>query len=1031
MKKSGLIIGFLLCFLSVTFSQTGNFYLSHYQPTIDNVDNQTYAIKQDTLGVMYAANRKGVLKFNGTNWELISTPFSVYSLDLQKVKNKLFIGGKNDFGYILRLPTGKEVYKSLRDTIYTNIDFQQTVILGDDIYFYGNGLLIKYSLSAQKVVQKWDKIDKKKITAFFVAANKIYLEVAERGIYLAEEGDFKRLYVQLPNNDAIIAAKGLSDESILTITQSGKLYQLYKNLFLSFATEEIDYLEKSQVLDALILNDSLLMFSTLRGGCVVMNYKDGKIIQIVNYQTGLPDEEIFAIGQDKNHGVWIAHNYGFTRLDYGLPLRSFSQFGGLEGHILAAQPFQNVLYVATSTGVFYLDEIKQYQETTEKTTVVVKTLKRNNSTKKNVKTVENKNTSATNTSENTVNQPVAKTEEIKPAEIKAEEITNNSTNQSTPETQPKEEKKAKKGLFSRIGSIFKKKENKEEPQKTETATISTPTVVEETPAIENPKVEEVQVVNPNATKNTSSKPKYSFYKQSVEKKFVDLKSVRHLFKRVEGIEGKCEKFIVVGNSLLVSGNAGLFLIGDKKEEVVVAAPKKKWWQKVVVPKVQTKTETKTKNKKAIKISDEPIQYAIKAAKKNVVYATTDEGRLIVVNMKDKKSRNLVKFDDDVNRITEDSKGNVWVCGTNFIYQVDLRKSKPKVNAFPVDNEYTDQIIPLKIYGRNYFILSSIAYYFDEANKDLVKDSLMVSQMNKKAKFLSYDDKLLWTNYKNQWNIFGENQFNKENLAFFKLFDNIERIIHDADGKHLWLITQGGGLYKFDATTNAEFAQNYQLLTNFIKNKQGNFMPINNRFDLDFYNNSLTFSLITPDYLKSGMIEYQYLLEGNMKDWSEWTNDGNFVFPVLNTGKYTLKVRSRNVFGNMVESEVYTFSVQPPYWQTFWFNALEVGFFLVLLFIAGLVNRKIQHENRILAIGKRVVTMLTLVVCMEFMQTLLQGYIDINGSPVKDFVVEVVLALTLLPLEWILMKMITARFKKRKIKSLKHEDEPIAGNVQTT
>jgi hypothetical protein len=1032
MKKSGVVFAFLFWFVSVGFSQSGNFYLSHYQPTIDNVDNQTYAIKQDTLGVMYAANRKGVLKFNGTNWELISTPFSVYSLDLQRTKNKFFVGGKNDFGYILRLPTGREIYHSLRDTIYTNIDFRQTVIWGEDVYFYGNGLLIKYSLSAQKVVQKWDKIDKKKITAFFTASNKIYIEVAERGIYLAEDGNFKRLYVQLPDKDAVLAAKGLSDESILTITQSGKLYQLYKNLFVPFATDELEYLERSQVLDAMILNDSLLMFSTLRGGCVVMNYKEGKIIQIVNYQTGLPDEEIFAIGQDKNNGAWIAHNYGFTRLDYGLPLRSYSQFGGLEGHILAAQPFQNVLYVATSTGVFYLDEIKQYQETTEKMTVVVKTLKRNNSSKKNVKTTDSKNTTPTNTSESTVNEPIKKTEEVKLVETKTEETVNYSTNPQAEENQVQEEKKAKKGFFSRIGSVFKKKEKKEESQKVEQAVTIAPTVIEETPAIENPKVEEVQVVSPNiATKTNASKPKYSFYKQSVEKKFVDLKSVRHLFKRVEGIEGKCEKFIVVGNSLLVSGNAGLFLIGDKKEEVAPVAPKKKWWQKVVVPKVQNKTETKTKNKKAIKISDEPIQYAIKAAKKNIVYATTDEGRLIVVNMKDKKSRNLVKFDDDVNRITEDSKGNVWVCGTNFIYQVDLRKSKPKVNPFPVDNEYTDQIIPLKIYNRNYFILSSIAYYFDEASKNLVKDSLMVSQMNKKAKFLSYDDQLLWTNYKNQWNLFGENQFNKENLAFFKLFDNIERIIHDADGKHLWLITQGGGLYKFDATTNAQFAQNYQLLTNFIKNKRGNFIPINHRFDLDFYNNSLTFSLITPDYLKSGMIEYQYLLEGNMKDWSEWTDDGNFVFPALNTGKYTLKVRSRNVFGTMVESDAYTFSVQPPYWQTFWFNALEVGFFLVLLFIAGLVNRKIQHENRFLAIGKRVVTMLTLVVCMEFMQTLLQGYIDINGSPVKDFVVEVVLALTLLPLEWILMKMITTRFKKRKIKSLKHDDEAIAGNVQTT
>lgn len=1009
MKKSWLLVS-LLCLIPFNIvAQLGNFYLSHYQPTIDNIDNQNYAIAQDTLGIMYAANRKGVVKFNGANWELIPTAFSVYSLGIEKNTNQFFIGGKNDFGHIIRLPTGKEVYHSLRDTIYTNIDFRQSILWNNDVYFYGHGLLVKYSLKAKKVVQKWHTIDKKNITAFFIAENKVYIEVAERGLYFLEDDNFKRLYVELPNKDEIVTAKELPDEQgILVITLAGKLYRFQSNIFLPFGVEEPEYLEKSHVLDAVVLKDSLLMFSTLRGGCVVINYYEGKIIQIVNYHSGLPDEEIFAIAEDRNKGVWIAHNYGLSRLDYGMPLRSFSQFGGLDGHILAVQTFQNVMYVATSTGVFYLDEIKQYQETIEKATVVVKTVNRNNNNTKSTQKEVAK-------SESTKQEIVEATpkEEIKKVETKAEE---QPTNANIAENTTKEEKKKpKKGFFARIGSIFKKKEKTEEVKPTEQVVVNTPVAVEVAPS----NTEETQVVTAS-NKIASNKPKYSYRKQSIEKKFVDLKSVRHLFKRVEGIEGKCEKFIVVGKSLLVFGNAGLFLIGDKIEEAVVTVkPKKKG--KVVVPKVQNKTENKTKNKKAIKISDTPIQYAIKATKKNIIYATTDEGRLIVINMVDKKGRNLVKFDDDINKIVEDSKGDVWVCGSNFIYQVNLKKTKPQVAAFAIENEYTDQIIPLKAYNRIYFILSSAAYYFDGQKNELVKDSLMIQQINRKAELLSYDDRLLFTNYKNQWNIFGEHQFNKDNFSFFKLFSNIERIIADEDNKHLWLITQGNGLYKFDATTTIEFTKNYHLLVNYIKNKQGSLINISNRFDIDFDNNSLTFSLTTPDYLKSGMVEYQYLLEGNMPNWSDWTSNGNIAFPALNSGKYTLKVRSRNVFGNTVEGEPYIFQVQPPYWQTFWFNASEVSFFLILLLLAGIVNRKFKKENRFLAIGKRVITMLTLVVCMEFMQTLLQGYIDINGSPVKDFVVEVVLALTLLPLEWVLMKLITAQFKKSKITTLAKED----------
>jgi len=954
-KKIGLLVVVLLTAHTALFAQTGNFYLSHFQHNIDNIDNQNRAILQDNLGVIYAANRKGILRFDGANWDIIFSLASVYSLDLEKNTNTVYVGAKNDFGYVSRLSTGREIYQSIKDTTYTNVDFNKTIVWENSVYFYGNSTLIKYEINSKKIVSKWKTIDKKPITSLFIAENKLYVEVADRGIYLFDGSQFKQLYVQLPNKDKIISARELPHEQgVILITLAGKLYRFYGNTLLPFGVDELEYLEKSQVADALVLDSSLVLFSTMRGGCVVVNYQEGKVVQFVNYQSGLPDEDILAIAKDKSKGVWIAHRYGLSRLDYGLPIRDFSQFGGLEGHILAVQPFQDILYVATSTGVFYLDEIKKYDETTEKVSVLVKTNKSKNPSHINLE--------GTSISSTSTNNPV----------------------------------------------------NSESTTASETIDISLPTV----------SIEEAEVVNPNV--KVSEKPKLSYRRRVIEKKFIDIKSIRYLFKRVEGIEGKCDRFLIVGNTLLASGSAGLFLIGDKKEEAE-AQPKAK--KRKVVRKVESKVATKTKNKKAITLSSEPMLYAVKAAKKNIIYATTDEGRLVMLNMIDKKIRNLVKFNDEIDRITEDSKGNLWVCGSDFIYKVELKKKKPKVTSFPVENEYNDQIIPLKAYSRIYFILSSEAYYFNEQKGEMVKDSIMIRQINQKAEFISYNEKILWTKYKNQWNVFGDIQFPKENLTLFKLLENIENIIPDKDGTHFWLITRNNGLFKFDATIDFQFSQDYGLLLNFIKNKQGSLISLQNSFQVDYNNNALTFSLTTPEYLKGGMVEYQYILEGNMKKWSDWTSNGNFTFPVLGSGKYILKVRSRNVFGNIVETNPFIFTVEPPYWQTFWFNAIEVSILLILLIAASLINRYFKHENRLWTIGKRVVTMLTLVVCIEFLQTILQGYIDINGSPVKDFVVEVALALTLLPLEWVLMKMITAQFKKKKIKTVAKSDIAESGNIQ--
>ncbi|MDA0195448.1 MAG: hypothetical protein O2887_14430 [Bacteroidetes bacterium] len=43
---------------------------------------------------------------------------------------------------------------------------------------------------------------------------------------------------------------------------------------------------------------------------------------------------------------------------------------------------------------------------------------------------------------------------------------------------------------------------------------------------------------------------------------------------------------------------------------------------------------------------------------------------------------------------------------------------------------------------------------------------------------------------------------------------------------------------------------------------------------------------------------------------------------LPPNNYALIVRSRNALGVIQESESYTFTIQPPYWQTYWFYDLK-------------------------------------------------------------------------------------------------------------
>ncbi|NJO03692.1 MAG: hypothetical protein HC880_20260 [Bacteroidia bacterium] len=95
---------------------------------------------------------------------------------------------------------------------------------------------------------------------------------------------------------------------------------------------------------------------------MIINKKSGQTDQLINYQSGLPDDEVSALATDQQGGLWISHGIGLSRALLALPLRTFSSYAGLKGTITTLYKQPEALYVGTTQGLFYLDEVKSYQE---------------------------------------------------------------------------------------------------------------------------------------------------------------------------------------------------------------------------------------------------------------------------------------------------------------------------------------------------------------------------------------------------------------------------------------------------------------------------------------------------------------------------------------------------------------------------------------------------------------------------------------------------------------------------------------------
>ena len=89
-----------------------NYYRDEY-----NAGTQNWSITQDSDGVIYFANNDGVLKYDGTNWNLFELPNNSKVRSVKWIDNRLFAGGYDEFGYFFEDEKGSMTYTSLSDQL--------------------------------------------------------------------------------------------------------------------------------------------------------------------------------------------------------------------------------------------------------------------------------------------------------------------------------------------------------------------------------------------------------------------------------------------------------------------------------------------------------------------------------------------------------------------------------------------------------------------------------------------------------------------------------------------------------------------------------------------------------------------------------------------------------------------------------------------------------------------------------------------------------------------------------------------------
>jgi ligand-binding sensor domain-containing protein len=138
---------------------------------------------------------------------------------------------------------------------------------------------------------------------------------------------------------------------------------------------------------------------------------------------------------------------------------------------------------------------------------------------------------------------------------------------------------------------------------------------------------------------------------------------------------------------------------------------------------------------------------------------------------------------------------------------------------------------------------------------------------------------------------------------------------------------------------------------------GSWGQIKEKMVFPYNHNHLSFDFIGTNHRNPKSVEYRWKLKGSERDWSPLSKRTSATYSNLPPGNYTFLVEARN------EDKVWTkqpseisFTIQPPFWETWWFRTLYISagillLLLIFLFQYNRLKRKARVERQRLEMEK--------------------------------------------------------------------------------
>ena len=343
-----LVLLFSVCAISQQLPPIKNF-----TPTDYSGENQNWDISQSSSDLIYIANNKGLLEFNGASWKLYPSSNESIMRSVYAVNDRIYSGCYMEFGYWEKDSFNVLRYTSLSTKIETPLiedeEFWNIQQLGDLMVFQSKKRIYIFN-----VVDETVKIidSKSTIPKIFKVGETIYFQRIGEGIFKIEYG--KDTLVnddEVVKNDEIINVS-LNNGNLRFLTQNQGFYDLKNNTLTKSDITSNAFLSTLSFYDGIGLKDGRFVLGTISNGVVWLDTK-GEVQNQINQDNGLPNNTILSLFEDADDNIWLGLDNGISYINTQAPYKVFSDNKGILGSVYTAAIQEDKLYLGTNQGLFY------------------------------------------------------------------------------------------------------------------------------------------------------------------------------------------------------------------------------------------------------------------------------------------------------------------------------------------------------------------------------------------------------------------------------------------------------------------------------------------------------------------------------------------------------------------------------------------------------------------------------------------------------------------------------------------------------